>query len=233
MNKRGFTLAELLIVVAIIAVLVVISIPIFQGQLEKAREATDAANIRSEYAKLMSDVIAEDYNAKEYKVSLSQQYNGWQNTFVFPATEVGTPKKGGSATLTFENNIVYINYGDGGNVNPSNNPIINKAKDYIASSDKVTTVQGTLYKYKGEYYIATKDGNMDKNEEPSDNHKGLFKVNVNTVYNVSDIRDDSVLASLKNVKKGDVLYDEKTKTYYVYYGTNDTVKADNQLQKIN
>lgn len=40
-NKNGFTLAELLIVVAIIAVLVAISIPIFNKQLEKAREAYD------------------------------------------------------------------------------------------------------------------------------------------------------------------------------------------------
>ena len=46
MNK-GFTLAELLIVVAIIAVLVAISIPIFTSQLEKSREAADMANVRS------------------------------------------------------------------------------------------------------------------------------------------------------------------------------------------
>ena len=37
-NKKGFTLAELLIVVAIIGVLVAISIPIFTSQLEKSRE---------------------------------------------------------------------------------------------------------------------------------------------------------------------------------------------------
>ncbi|WP_205508076.1 type IV pilin protein [Eubacterium pyruvativorans] len=36
-NKKGFTLAELLIVVAIIAVLVAISIPIFTSQLEIQR----------------------------------------------------------------------------------------------------------------------------------------------------------------------------------------------------
>lgn len=49
-NEKGFTLAELLIVVAIIGVLVAISIPIFTAQLEKAREATDMANIRNAYA---------------------------------------------------------------------------------------------------------------------------------------------------------------------------------------
>lgn len=46
-SKKGFTLAELLIVVAIIGVLVGISIPIFTAQLEKSREATDIANLRA------------------------------------------------------------------------------------------------------------------------------------------------------------------------------------------
>lgn len=44
---KGFTLAELLIVVAIIAVLVAISIPIFSAQLKKARLAVNQANARS------------------------------------------------------------------------------------------------------------------------------------------------------------------------------------------
>ena len=46
-NKKGFTLAELLIVVAIIGVQVAISIPIFTSQLEKARIAVDQSNVRS------------------------------------------------------------------------------------------------------------------------------------------------------------------------------------------
>jgi prepilin-type N-terminal cleavage/methylation domain-containing protein len=46
-RKQGFTIAELLVVVAIIGVLVAVSIPIFTGQLRKARVATNKANIRS------------------------------------------------------------------------------------------------------------------------------------------------------------------------------------------
>ena len=56
-NNKGFTLAELLIVVAIIAVLVAISIPIFNSQLEKSREATDVANIRDAYAEIAVAMI--------------------------------------------------------------------------------------------------------------------------------------------------------------------------------
>ena len=47
---KGFTLAEMLIVVAIIAVLVAVAIPIFSSQLEKSRDATSVANMRSAYA---------------------------------------------------------------------------------------------------------------------------------------------------------------------------------------
>ena len=46
-KKSGFTLAELLIVVAIIAVLVAIAIPIFTSRLEKSRRAVDMANARN------------------------------------------------------------------------------------------------------------------------------------------------------------------------------------------
>ena len=59
-NEKGFTLAELLIVVAIIAVLVAISIPVFTSQLEKAKEAADAANIRSAYAEAVVDALEND-----------------------------------------------------------------------------------------------------------------------------------------------------------------------------
>lgn len=59
-NKKGFTLAELLIVVAIIGVLVAISIPIFTSQLEKARRATNQANARAAYAAASAEYLEDD-----------------------------------------------------------------------------------------------------------------------------------------------------------------------------
>lgn len=59
-NKKGFTLAELLVVVAIIAVLVAISIPIFTSQLHKARVATDWANLRALYAEIQTQYLTDN-----------------------------------------------------------------------------------------------------------------------------------------------------------------------------
>ena len=50
LNKKGFTLMEMLIVVAIIAILVAIAIPTFTSALNKAKVSADEANLRALYA---------------------------------------------------------------------------------------------------------------------------------------------------------------------------------------
>lgn len=72
-NNKGFTLMEMLIVVAIIAVLVAIAIPVFTNQLEKAREATDMANIRSAYAEVMACALT---NASDKTNGVTRTENG-------------------------------------------------------------------------------------------------------------------------------------------------------------
>lgn len=74
-KDKGFTLAELLIVVAIIAVFVAISIPIFSTQLHKAKVAADIANLRSFYAELQADYIETGkFNpvVKQYELSMEK-----------------------------------------------------------------------------------------------------------------------------------------------------------------
>lgn len=65
LNNKGFTLAELLIVVAIIAVLVAVSIPVFNGKLEKTREATDVANMRAAKAAAVTAYLSEELDKDE------------------------------------------------------------------------------------------------------------------------------------------------------------------------
>lgn len=59
-NKKGFTLMEMLIVVAIIAVLVAIAIPVFNGALTKSKEAADVANVRALYAEWQVAILTDN-----------------------------------------------------------------------------------------------------------------------------------------------------------------------------
>ncbi len=64
-NKKGFTLIEMLIVVAIIAILVAIAIPTFSSALNKAKVATDKANVRAWYAEKVIAVMLEEGTFEE------------------------------------------------------------------------------------------------------------------------------------------------------------------------
>lgn len=87
MNKKnkGFTLAELLIVVAIIAVLVAVSIPIFTSQLKKARLAVDHSAIRDAYAliQVANNTESVEIDGVTYTYSeLKEKYPSSNVTFV-------------------------------------------------------------------------------------------------------------------------------------------------------
>lgn len=110
-KEKGFTLMELLIVLAIVSVLVAIAIPVFAKQIEKSREAADLANVRSAYAELMVKVLAEE-NPVPVTVGLKQKETGWQTKLpitvggvTFNGTEtanwIGTPVGGGTCVVSY------------------------------------------------------------------------------------------------------------------------------------
>ena len=70
-NQKGFTIMEMLIVVAIIAILVAIAIPTFNSALTKSKEAADVANIRAAYAEMMMDYMM-DYMMDNKQLTAEQ-----------------------------------------------------------------------------------------------------------------------------------------------------------------
>lgn len=106
-HKKGFTLAELLIVVAIIGVLVAISIPVFTSQLHKAEVATDWANLRAYYAEIQADYITtEKYNNKVPDWWGDDGYTGSYNSITFLDGKV-VPMKAGTCIVAFDEKYGY------------------------------------------------------------------------------------------------------------------------------
>ena len=69
---------EMLIVIAMIAVLIIIAISVFASQLEKAREAADLANVRSAYAQVSEEVMLGNPGTI-VTVNLTQKEADWQS----------------------------------------------------------------------------------------------------------------------------------------------------------
>jgi len=109
-NQKGFTLMEMLIVVAIIAILVAISIPVFTSQLDNARLQTDAANERAAKAAAVTVYLTADPAPTLPKTYYYDAVNG-----VIKETNSGiTPY--GKASTHATNNIVSATIAVGGGV---------------------------------------------------------------------------------------------------------------------
>lgn len=77
-NRSGFTLMEMLIVIALIAVLVAIAIPAIASQLERSREAADLANVRAAYAQVSAEALLGNPQFA-VTVDLKQKQVDWQS----------------------------------------------------------------------------------------------------------------------------------------------------------
>lgn len=71
-NRLGFTVAELLVVVAIIGILVAISVPIFSAEREKARRAVDM-----DHARQIKTALVLAYSNEEIVVPEKKNQNGY------------------------------------------------------------------------------------------------------------------------------------------------------------
>lgn len=231
-NMRGFTLAELLIVVAIIAVLLTIAIPVFTKQLEKSRESVDFSNMRSAYTEVMVAAISDDAGSPlkkadgtfQARITLKQKQEDWQTDGVenmlignvpYKDWDSKLPAIGGTATVTFYpvSDSVIIDWGGSGSGSgngtggiPALYSSVNKSDDNTFTRGAVITDDtGTCVIMQGKWDAWTAYSN------------GATVADLISQYssdavpvNASNIKD----SSSATLKAGDICYDSANKTYY-------------------
>ncbi len=130
-NQKGFTLMEMLIVIAIIAILVAIAIPTFTSALTRAKEATDAANVRAAYAQIMIENMLENKPIPTAKSGITDKITELGSKLNYDAN-LTVEASGDTVTITYKGTKIFT----GSTEDPS---LTLKAKD-VTKADTTTPV---------------------------------------------------------------------------------------------
>lgn len=227
-NKKGFTLAELLIVVAIIAVLVAISIPIFNSQLEKSRKAVDLANVRSAKAAAVAEYMNTDMTE-----SRTYYYDAATGTVKDLDRARGNIKGYGKSHHPFEQDK------DGA----SGTPNTVKASGVVAVTIKADGTQSAEWELQGsvdvnadnvnDYVVKNEDGTYSLQFKPG----SLSYVNIKDGMVLMDVKNKSSVKSIifgANNLFQDEQNDHKDSNKGVKFGTGNrsAFKDYSSLEKI-
>lgn len=124
MNKKGFTLIEMLVVIAIIAILVSIVIPVVGDSTAKAKASKDAANIRAAITEVTAKGVAEGVNTeKTVKLTCGGTWTGVTEVAGIPKASLPT---GDEVKITYNYSTGVVKVGSvevtGSSVTASANP---------------------------------------------------------------------------------------------------------------
>lgn len=111
-SQQGFTLMEMLIVVAIIAVLVAIAIPVFSSQLNTAKTQVDAANLRSAESMAVAQYFVDSKSGNVTYVAIASG----NNTMEVTSTPGATPTYYAPEASAHDGQHIAIVVTDGGDV---------------------------------------------------------------------------------------------------------------------
>lgn len=117
-KNGGFTLVEMLIVVAIIAILVAVSIPLIGSSLDKAKEATDNANLRAAKAEAVIMYMNHQIDSTVAAPTVGMVYDNVNGKFVTEGGGTTVTAYGQTATHSGKRiTITAVNDGAAANVN--------------------------------------------------------------------------------------------------------------------
>lgn len=85
-TEKGFTVAQLLLSLAVLAVLALIFTPVIMRELERGLESADFAEVRTVYAEFMTDIIEGDEAAKINDIPI-KQVDGTYRAAIYPLNQ--------------------------------------------------------------------------------------------------------------------------------------------------